>query len=310
MNNRDEVLKSWSDNLHSEKQADDVEQLFGESKRQPSEPKVFAPAADIRPLMRRSGPLLSAEEERRLFRCARSGDAAARDRIIRSHLPLVRRVWSLYRTVPIDDGLSIGLLGLLKAFEHFDPDRGHRFKTQAWKWIAGELKHEIRRRIRTTVSERQAPIILDDVEDGPDDQAIKREEEDARDALLTNALSKLTAREAEIYRGRFLAEPRLPLKELGQRCGVSIERVRQIAVVAETKVRAAISQGVDTPRCVTRERSVVPQPKRFRVGSRIYKIAPPRPSFGLDRAWQPRLVLVAVSSPKPRHHRIPFGIAA
>jgi len=81
--------------------------------------------------------LLDAGEERAVARAARAGDARARRRMIEANLRLVVHVAHGYcgRGVPLMDLVAEGNLGLLRAVEKFDPDRGLRFSTYAVWWI-------------------------------------------------------------------------------------------------------------------------------------------------------------------------------
>ena len=82
-------------------------------------------------------PLLTAEQETSLGRLARKGCMEARDRLVRTNLRLVVSVAKRFagRGVPILDLIQEGNLGLLKAVERFDPERGYRFSTYATWWI-------------------------------------------------------------------------------------------------------------------------------------------------------------------------------
>lgn len=81
--------------------------------------------------------LLSAEEERLLAREARAGNRDAYHQLVQANLPLVVRIASRYAhpNVPLADLIQEGNLGLLKAVERFDPERGYRFSTYAVWWI-------------------------------------------------------------------------------------------------------------------------------------------------------------------------------
>jgi len=76
----------------------------------------------------------------------RNEDFVARDRLIADHLPLVRRLCRrfAYTAEPQEDLIQVGSLGLLKAAEKFDPDRGNNFTTFAVPVIVGEIKNYFR----------------------------------------------------------------------------------------------------------------------------------------------------------------------
>ena len=82
-------------------------------------------------------PLLSTAEEIRLAKGAQSGDGAARRKLIVSNLRLVVSIAKkyLYYGLPLQDLIEEGNLGLMKAVERFDPERGCKFSTYATWWI-------------------------------------------------------------------------------------------------------------------------------------------------------------------------------
>lgn len=82
-------------------------------------------------------PLLSREEEDKLARGSREGDEVAKNRLIQANLRFVVSIAKKYQTSGISllDLINEGNMGLIKAAEKFDPDRGYHFISYAVWWI-------------------------------------------------------------------------------------------------------------------------------------------------------------------------------
>lgn len=91
-------------------------------------------------------PLLTPEEEIELAQSARLGDEQAREKLIQSNLRLVLSIAKHYtgRGVPLSDLIQEGTLGLLRAAQLYDPDRGLRFSTYATRWIRQAVMRAIK----------------------------------------------------------------------------------------------------------------------------------------------------------------------
>ncbi len=82
-------------------------------------------------------PLLSREDEDKLARASREGDELAKNKIIQANLRFVVSIAKKYQTSGISllDLINEGNMGLIKAAEKFDPDRGYHFISYAVWWI-------------------------------------------------------------------------------------------------------------------------------------------------------------------------------
>ena len=96
-------------------------------------------------------PLLTADEEKHFSRLARKGCESSRQRMIESNLRLVVKISRRYinRGLTLLDLIEEGNLGLIRAVEKFDPERGFRFSTYATWWIRQTIERAIMNQTRT-----------------------------------------------------------------------------------------------------------------------------------------------------------------
>jgi RNA polymerase primary sigma factor len=82
-------------------------------------------------------PLLTPEEEVTLTRAVQNGDRGAKQKLIEANMRLVINIAKTYRnrSIPLEDLIQEGAIGLMQAAERFDPDKGFRFSTYATHWI-------------------------------------------------------------------------------------------------------------------------------------------------------------------------------
>lgn len=202
--------------------------------------------------------LLSPSEETRLALAARGGDRSARERLVVHNLRLVAKL-ALRHAPPhmLEDRIQDGVVGLLKAVDRFDPDRGNRFSTYATWWVRKELLLAIEhdRLVRTPRREPQSeqtrtravdaarePIRLDapvqapdgtprtlaDVVLGADDDAHDQIAEAERRRTVSAAVDRLgnLARDTVMLRFGFTDGTERTHAEIGERLGFSREKIR------------------------------------------------------------------------------------
>jgi RNA polymerase sigma factor (sigma-70 family) len=111
-------------------------------------------AAYLGELTRR--PPLSPERERELLDRAARGDAAARAALIEAFLPAIAATARLYRSARVErvELLQEGVVGLLRALQRYDPERGVPFWSYASWWV--------RQAMQQLVSELTRPVVLSD----------------------------------------------------------------------------------------------------------------------------------------------------
>ncbi len=98
--------------------------------------------------------VLKSDETLELIRRAQAGDAAARDRAVTGNLRLVLSVVQRFasRGEPMDDLFQVGVIGLLKAIDHFDTSQPVRFSTYGVPMVIGEIRRYLRDGSRIKIS--------------------------------------------------------------------------------------------------------------------------------------------------------------
>ena len=160
-------------------------------------------------------PPLTCEEEQCLLSKLPSGDAATRAILIERNLRLVVYIARKFENtgINIEDLISIGAIGLIKAVNTFDPEKKIKLATYASRCIENEILMYLRRnnKIRTEVSFDEPlnidwdgnELLLSDIMGTENDTICRNIEEQVDRKLLHNALDKLNERERVIMELRF-----------------------------------------------------------------------------------------------------------
>jgi RNA polymerase primary sigma factor len=95
--------------------------------------------------------LITPTEERQLARRIQKGDAEAREQMIKANLRLVVKIARDYEGfgVPLLDLISEGNIGLMKAVDRFDPDKGAKFSTYGAFWIKQAIRRALDNQAKT-----------------------------------------------------------------------------------------------------------------------------------------------------------------
>ncbi|WP_100330832.1 RNA polymerase sporulation sigma factor SigE [Bacillus xiapuensis] len=160
-------------------------------------------------------PPLSRDEEEQLLTKLPSGDQAARALLIERNLRLVVYIARKFENtgINIEDLISIGTIGLIKAVNTFNPEKKIKLATYASRCIENEILMYLRRnnKIRSEVSFDEPlnvdwdgnELLLSDVLGTDPDIITKNIEAGVDRSLLFKALEQLSAREKQIMELRF-----------------------------------------------------------------------------------------------------------
>lgn len=160
-------------------------------------------------------PPLGAAEEREVFDGLRRGDKRARDTLITHNLRLVVYIAKKFEStgIQIEDIISIGTIGLIKAVNTFSPDRGIKLATYASRCIEneilmylrkiGNMKNEMSIDEPLNVDWDGNELLLSDVLGTDFDVINKNLEYDVEKDLLLTAVDRLSPRERTIMQLRF-----------------------------------------------------------------------------------------------------------
>ena len=110
-------------------------------------------------------------EEQRLWKRVGEGDERAREDLVRHFLPFAEAMAKRYRTArePHEDLKQVASMGLIKAIDRFEPERGVPFKGFAGPTILGEIKRHFRDRVWTVRVPRSVQEGIAEVEAATND---------------------------------------------------------------------------------------------------------------------------------------------
>lgn len=159
---------------------------------------------------------LTSDEEVALARRVQAGDEAARERMIAANLRLVVKIAKDYsgRGIDLEDLISEGNIGLMKAVERFDPDRGVKFSSYASWWI----KSGMRRALASQTNDVRVP------------------------ENLANRAFRMQ-REVEVMTGELRRRP--TEEEIADRLELTVEEVRRLHEAAVSQVSLDDDSGED-----------------------------------------------------------------
>ena len=180
-------------------------------------------------------PPLSAEEEAACIQALDRGEASARSALIEHNLRLVVYIAKKFENtgVTVEDLISIGTIGLIKAVNTFDATKKIKLATYASRCIENQILMFLRRtskhKMEVSIDEPLNvdwdgnELLLSDILGTEPDVVNKNIEAETEKELLRSALSKLSAREREIMQLRFGLEGNMEQtqKEVADRLGIS-----------------------------------------------------------------------------------------
>ena len=161
--------------------------------------------------------LLSEDEERRLAARIHAGDERALNKLIEANLRFVVAIARQYQNkgLPIDDLISEGNIGLMKAARKYDGERGVRFVNYAVVFV--------RQQIEKALKMESAELRVENMKDVRDDNS-----PDVADGV-EYSLDSLNERELKVVTAYFgIGQERLTMAEIAEDMNLRRERVRQI----------------------------------------------------------------------------------
>ena len=177
---------------------------------------------------------LEKEEEQKALIALEQGDEEARNTLIEHNLRLVVYIAKRYETNPvfIEDLISIGSIGLIKAVNTFKRDKNIKLVTYASRCIENEilmfLRKKSRRKVEVSFDEPLNidydgnELLLSDILGTEDDLVTKEVEKQENKRELMEAMATLKERERQILQMRYgIGQEELTQKDIAQKLGIS-----------------------------------------------------------------------------------------
>ena len=199
-------------------------------------------------------PPLSREEEAEILESGEISEEG-RDRLVEHNLRLVVYIAKRFENtnVNIEDLVSIGTIGLIKAINTFCPDKNIKLATYASRCIENEILMYIRkiscRRSEISIDEPLNvdwdgnELLLSDVLGNEEDSVSYELEQEEERAVIRNAVEELDPREREIIEMRFglAGRDELTQKEVAERLGISQSYISRLEkkIIAKLKEKIA-----------------------------------------------------------------------
>lgn len=201
---------------------------------------------------------LSPEEEKELVAKLSEGDKSAREKLIEHNLRLVVYIAKKFESsnVDIDDLISVGTIGLIKAVNSFDGNKQIKLATYASRCIENEILMHLRKVVRTksemsldetlNVDWEGNVLLLSDVLGTESDVTCKDVESDEEKDILIKTFKRLPPRERQIVRLRFglLGAQKKTQKEIADLMGISQSYISRLEKKVMKKLKKELTKSV------------------------------------------------------------------
>ena len=201
---------------------------------------------------------LDQEEEKLLVGKYMQGDATAKSKLIEHNLRLVVYIAKKFENtnVDIEDLISVGTIGLIKAVNSFDEAKQIKLATYASRCIENEILMHLRKVVKTrnelsldeplNVDWEGNVLLLSDVLGTESDVIYKDVENDVEREILIASFNKLPPRERQIVKLRFgiLGSPKKTEKEIADMFGISQSYISRLEKKVMKKLKKEMSKMV------------------------------------------------------------------